>query len=155
LRQHIARGNVKRLFLDGAQGLMSATVYPSRIRPLLTVLANDMRAQGVTTMLSDELRTFFGTNLELPASGTSTTADNIILMRYVELRARLRRVISVIKSRGDAHDNALREFAIRDDGVIVLDVFQDAEDLLSGAAHTIDEAAPARTRNQPSEPGEG
>jgi circadian clock protein KaiC len=105
-------------------------------------------------MISDELRTFFGTNLELPASGTSTTADNIILLRYVELRARMRRVISVIKSRGDAHDNALREFEIGDDGVNILDIFRDAEDLLSGSAHSTDEA-PAASRDDAPESGEG
>ena len=67
-------------------------------------------------------------------SGLSPITDNIILLRHVELRSRLYRLISVLKLRDSAHDTAICEFRIDDSGVTVSDTFDGADQVMSGSA---------------------
>jgi len=69
----------------------------------------------------------------------SALADNIILLRHVELRSQLYRLISILKVRDRAYDGAIREFQITDRGVVVADTFDSAEQILTGAARTVAE----------------
>ena len=43
--------------------------------------------------------------------------DAIIVQRYIEVDSRLLRVMAVVKVRGSAHANALRQFSIDADGI--------------------------------------
>ena len=55
---------------------------------------------------------------ESPAmTHVSTITDAIILLRYVELEASVRRCLTVLKMRGSRHDKAIREYTITDDGM--------------------------------------
>jgi circadian clock protein KaiC len=47
----------------------------------------------------------------------STITDAIILLRYVELEASVRRCLTVLKMRGSRHDKAIREYTITDEGM--------------------------------------
>jgi circadian clock protein KaiC len=60
--------------------------------------------------------------------------DTIVLLRHVELRARLHRLISVMKMRGAEIDSALREFSIGEHGIEISPTFDSAEAILSGLA---------------------
>jgi circadian clock protein KaiC len=46
-------------------------------------------------------------------------ADNVLMLRYFEAFGRVRRAISVVKKRGGAHEDTIREFAITSDGLEV------------------------------------
>ena len=46
--------------------------------------------------------------------------DNIILLSLVELNSSLRRCITVVKSRGSAHQFDSREYVIREGGIHLL-----------------------------------
>ena len=48
-------------------------------------------------------------------SGISSLVENLVALRYVEHRARSRRLVSVVKVRGSGFDPALREFVIEGD----------------------------------------
>ena len=58
--------------------------------------------------------------------------DAIIVERYIEIASRLRRVLAVVKVRGSAHSDELREFMITDEGIIIGKPVRDYEGLLSG-----------------------
>jgi circadian clock protein KaiC len=47
----------------------------------------------------------------------STITDAIVLLRYVELDASVKRCLTVLKMRGSRHDNAIREYTITDEGM--------------------------------------
>jgi len=68
----------------------------------------------------------------------SALADNLILLRHVELRAQLFRLISILKVRDHAYDGAIREFRITDRGLLVADTFESAEQILTGTARVAD-----------------
>jgi circadian clock protein KaiC len=46
-------------------------------------------------------------------------ADNVLMLRYFEAFGRVRRAISVVKKRGGAHEDTIREFAITSKGLEV------------------------------------
>jgi circadian clock protein KaiC len=47
----------------------------------------------------------------------STITDTIIMLRYVELQASVRRCLTILKMRGSAHDKTIREYTIGDQGM--------------------------------------
>jgi circadian clock protein KaiC len=75
-----------------------------------------------------------GAELRLPLQGVSPLSETLILLRYVELHSRLRRLISVFKVRDGPFDPTIREFSISDAGIDIGHPFQTAEAVLSGLA---------------------
>jgi circadian clock protein KaiC len=131
----IDRRGVRRLFLDGLGGVLEATVEPRRISRFFAVLANELRARGVTTVYTMETRDVVGPGIELPITGISSIVENLIALRFLEHRSRARRLLSVVKVRGSRFDPVLREFVITDGhGISLGDAFEGAEELLSGFA---------------------
>src|SRR4051794_37064942 len=49
--------------------------------------------------------------------GISHLSDNVILLQYLRADTRLRRSVTVLKSRASAHDPEIREFDITPDGM--------------------------------------
>jgi circadian clock protein KaiC len=69
---------------------------------------------------------------QLTGHGVSSTADNLILLRYVEVDGRLERAVSVLKARGTGHATELRRFQIDGCGARVGERFQDLRGVLTG-----------------------
>jgi circadian clock protein KaiC len=109
----------------------------------LTALANELRVLNVTTVYTAETRNLIGGVIEAPTIGLSTIAENLILLRYVEIRSQLRRLISVVKMRDSDFDSSLREFRITATGIELADTFASAEAILSGFPQIKTEKLPA------------
>ena len=131
----ISRRGVRRLFIDGLGAFIEATIDPGRTSRFFSVLVNELRARGVTTLYTMETRDLIGPGIEMPISGISSVVESLIALRYVEYYARSRRLLSVVKVRDSGFDPALREFVIADgSGISLTGAFEDAENLLSGFA---------------------
>jgi len=136
---------VTRLCFDGLHGFRHHAEYPERTRAVFSALADELTRRGVTTLFTLETSDLVGSGIEIPIDGVSSLADNILLLRHVELRSQLYRLISILKVRDRAYDGAIREFQITDRGLIVADTFDSAEQILTGAARTVTaEPEPAR-----------
>jgi circadian clock protein KaiC len=133
----VAAHGVKRLCFDGLHGFRHHAEYPERTRAVFSALVDELTRRGVTTLFTLETRELVGSSIELPIDGVSALADNIILLRHVELRSQLYRLISILKVRDRAYEGSIREFQITDRGVVVADTFDSAEQILTGAARTI------------------
>jgi circadian clock protein KaiC len=136
---------VARLCFDGLHGFRHHAEYPERTRAVFSALADELTRRGVTTLFTVETSDLVGSRIEVPIDGVSSLADNILLLRHVELRSQLYRLISILKVRDRAYDGAIREFQITDRGLIVADTFDSAEQILTGAARTVT-ADPEPTR---------
>ena len=135
---------VKQLVIDGLLGFEEiAADRPHRIGRFLTALANELRVLGVTTLYTAEARNLIGGVIEGPTIALSTIAENLILLRYVEIRSQLSRLISVVKMRDSDFDSALREFRITSTGIEVAHTFDSAEAILSGFPQLKTEELPA------------
>lgn len=130
----IDRRKVKRVFIDGFNALTSSATYPERVEQFFGALVRELRARGVTTLYAAELHEIFAPHIAPPTPGISPLLDNLVLLRFVEVNAELRRVISVLKMRDCSFDTELRQFAICDTGILVGERFRHAEGVLTGVA---------------------
>lgn len=124
---------IRRVFIDGVAELQDWS-FPRRSRGFFNALCNELRMLGVTTLLAEHTRDFLGPEIEIPHSGLAPLVDNIVLLRHVELSAKLRRFLSVVKTRAAHKDPSLREFTIDARGVEISTTFESAEAILTGAA---------------------
>jgi circadian clock protein KaiC len=136
LLQAVAEQRIQRIFLDGIQSLQVMTVYPERLSRFLTALSNELRLRGVTAMYAIELRELVATSLAVPMEEASALADTLILLRQVELRSQLYRLLSILKVRASDYDSAIREFQITSQGIEVAATFESADAILTGVART-------------------
>ena len=136
LMRSIHASGAKRVFIDGIEGFKSATVYPERIGAFLAAITNELRSMGVTAIFSDETDVF-KEDIEMPVKELAAVIENVIVLRFVELRSQLYRLVSILKARESSYDPSIRQFFIKDDGLVVADSFQSAESILSGRARVI------------------
>jgi circadian clock protein KaiC len=115
----VRRRGVKRLFLDGLGALQNAPDAAERLRQYLPALTNELRVQGVTTLYSLEVGNIVGPDTRTSFGDLSVLAENLVLLRYVELRSRLHRLISILKVRDSDFDPFLHEFLLTDQGPVV------------------------------------
>ena len=66
--------------------------------------------------------------------------DTWLLLRDIELGGERNRSLYILKSRGMAHSNQLREFLLTDQGVDLLDVYLGSEGVLTGSARLAQES---------------
>ena len=133
----VRRRGVKRLVIDGLAAFEQATLEPERITRFWSALANELRALGVTTLHTLEMPELVGTELRVPAGGLSALSEVMVVLRYVELRSRLFRLISLFKVREGAFDPRIRNFTITDTGIVVGEPFEGAEAVLTGIAREV------------------
>jgi circadian clock protein KaiC len=134
LLETVRERGVKRLFVDGVDGFQQSSAHPDRISHFLAALNNELRVMGVTTLYTSELQEMFSQDVRLPISGISSLVENIFFLRFVELRSKLHRMLSVVKMRDSDYDSSLQEYRITSRGIVLADTFQGAESVLTGDA---------------------
>ena len=67
--------------------------------------------------------------------------DTWLLLRNVETNGERNRLLFVLKSRGTAHSNQVREFVLTSHGVELVDVYVGAAGVLAGSARLAQQAA--------------
>ena len=134
LLEAVHRRKVRRLFIDGLNGLMKATVEPGRMDHFFTALANELRVLGVTTLYSLEVPDILGPAIRVPIDDISSIAENMLLLRFIELRSKLYRLISILKVRNSDFDPSLHEFRITNEGIGIEATSESAEFIMSSFA---------------------
>jgi circadian clock protein KaiC len=81
-----------------------------------------------------------GTELEHTEINVSSLIDTWLLLRDIEIGGERNRGMYILKSRGMAHSNQIREFKLTDNGVKLLDVYLGPEGVLTGSARIAQEA---------------
>jgi circadian clock protein KaiC len=135
----VREGKVQRLFIDGLDDLDDVNIQTERIPLFFTALMGELRGLGVTMLSAVELSSIFGPSADIPIEGVSAWVENIIFLRYVEIKSELRRIVSILKTRRTAHEGIIREFKITDQGIEVGDKLESAEAILTGVARTLPE----------------
>ena len=130
LLQAVRRRNVRRLFVDGLTSFRKAAVDPSRLNLFLAALTNELRVLGVTTVYTLEVPSMLGPPVCVPLDDVSSVTENMIMLRFIELRSRLYRMLSVMKVRDSDFDASLHEFDIAAGGLKLRDSPESAEGIL-------------------------
>jgi circadian clock protein KaiC len=121
-----------RFVLDGVEELLSGVEEQTRPRPLLHVLASMVRSRSITAMFTVAVRNGVGPELDLERTPMAALAHTLVLLRYVEYRQELHRILSIPKSRDSDFDSSIRRYVISSRGRRILAVADAPSDLLAG-----------------------
>ena len=123
---------------------------PTEVKMMLIRLIDFFKAEQITTIFAN-LTSGGSGFIEQTDIGVSSLMDTWLLLRDLELSGERNRTLYILKSRGMAHSNQLREFLLTDQGVDLLDVYVGFEGVLTGSARLAQEsreAAEAVARQQ-------
>jgi circadian clock protein KaiC len=110
----------------------------SEVKAMLTRVIDFLKSQGITTVFTS--LTGGGQALEQSEVGISSLMDTWLLLRIIESNGERNRILYVLKSRGMAHSNQMREFVLSDKGIQLVDVYLGSGQVLTGAARLVQEA---------------
>jgi circadian clock protein KaiC len=102
------------------------------VRSMLTRMVDFLKTKEITAFFTS-LTAGSGT-LEASEADVSSLMDSWVLLQAIEIGGERNRVLYVLKSRGMAHSNQIREFLLTDAGVRLLDVYLGPDGVLTGAA---------------------
>jgi circadian clock protein KaiC len=122
-----------RVVIDSLSGfeLAVAPSFREDFRESLFRMVAVLAGLGVTVLLTSELEDRYS-DLRFSPYGSAFLTDAIVVQRYIEVESRLKRVMAVVKVRGSAHSNELRQFEITDEGIVIGNPVLGFEGLLSG-----------------------
>lgn len=129
--------NPQVVVMDPVTNLTAVGLAPD-VKALLTRLIDFLKIRQVTTLLTS--LTTGGSSTELTGIGVSSLMDTWVVLKDIEGEGERNRGISIVKSRGMAHSNQVREFRITDKGFAVEDVSLAEFGGLTGAARAEQEA---------------
>jgi circadian clock protein KaiC len=105
---------------------------------MLTRLIDFLKQQQITAFLTN--LTSGGAALERTDVEISSIVDTWLFTRDIELDGERNRALYVLKSRGTAHSNQLREFRLTERGIDLLDVYVGPDGVLTGSSRLSQEA---------------
>jgi circadian clock protein KaiC len=135
--------------LDGIASFADG-VAAAEVTSLLARKMDLLKARGITT-----LATALGSGDEATTLSVSSMVDTWLLLRNVESNGERNRLLFVLKSRGTAHSNQVREFVLTDHGAELVDVYVGAAGMLTGSARLAQQAAERETQLRQADDLEG
>ncbi|HXS67330.1 MAG TPA: circadian clock protein KaiC [Candidatus Polarisedimenticolia bacterium] len=111
----------------------------TEVRSMLLRLVDFFKSKQITALFTS-LTSLGDSTLEETDIGVSSIMDTWLLLRDIELGGERNRGIYVLKSRGMAHSNQIREFLISNNGIDIRDVYVGPEGVLTGSMRLAQEA---------------
>jgi circadian clock protein KaiC len=118
-------------------GIASLTHQPSRA-DVVSMVARQihlLKSRGITAMVTSLVQ-----EDEASGVGVSSLMDTWLLLRNVESNGERNRLLFVLKSRGTAHSNQVREFVLTDHGVELVDVYVGPGGVMTGSDRVTQQA---------------
>jgi circadian clock protein KaiC len=146
--KEIAAYQPQVVIIDPITSLMDAGT-PSECRGMVTRLVDYLKAGQVTTLFTSLTQS--GHALQQSEAAMSSLMDSWLLLQDMEGNGERNRVLYVLKARGMAHSNQIREFLISDHGIDLVDAYIGPSGVLTGsarAAQTAREKAEALASQQ-------
>lgn len=148
MHKHIREYDPKLVVVDPMSNFISAgTVHEAQA--MLLRLVDFLKARQTTALFLS--LTSGGGALEATEQNISSLIDTWVLLRDIELGGERNRGLHVLKCRGTAHSNQVREFVLTSHGVDLRDVYVGPEGVLTGSMRLAQEArerAAAEARSQ-------
>jgi circadian clock protein KaiC len=136
IRAAVQKIDAKRAVIDSLSGfeLALAPTFRTDFRESLYRLVGALTGTGITVMMTMEI-VQSSTDLRFSPYVISFLADNIILLRYIEIRGQLKKSLVVVKMRNSQHSNDVRLYEITSQGLIVRESLNDYLGVGRGAAN--------------------
>ena len=133
----INKFNPKLVILDPINGFMVGENH-TEVKTMLLRLVDFLKMKRITAFFTS-LTAETGER-EVPDVYISSLIDTWLLVRDLEIEGERNRGLYVLKSRGMAHSNQIREFMLTNHGIELLDVYVGPEGVLTGSARLSREA---------------
>jgi circadian clock protein KaiC len=110
-------------------------------KQMLTRLIDFLKTRQITAMFAS----LTSSNIEIEDSevGVSSLMDVWILVKNVESNGERNRGLYILKARGTAHSNQVREFRLTDHGMELIDAYVGSDDVVMGSARAAQAAREA------------
>jgi circadian clock protein KaiC len=108
------------------------------VKMMVIRLVDYLKTKQITSLFTS--LTAGGGILERTEVAVSSMIDTWLLLREIEIGGERKRGLNVLKSRGMAQSNQIREFLLTDHGVELRDVYVGASGVLTGSARLAQEA---------------
>ncbi|MEF8820857.1 MAG: ATPase domain-containing protein [Halovenus sp.] len=120
------------VMIDGTTGFEQSLIGlgTDPMGPLVK-LGRYLRNMGVTGIVTNEVHQITG-EFQATEQKISHLADTIVILRHVEHRGKLRKVVGVLKKRTSSYEPRLRELEITDDGIQVGEPLSELRGILTG-----------------------
>jgi circadian clock protein KaiC len=109
------------------------------LKPTLMRVVDFLKDQQITSLFTS--LTEGGSAVEDSQLGVSSLMDTWLLLRNIEYNGERNRTIYILKSRGMAHSNQIREFILTDQGIDLTNVYLGNDRVLTGTARLAQEAS--------------
>jgi circadian clock protein KaiC len=116
---------------------LDAVGSADQITAMLARVIDFLKNQGVTALFTSLIEG--GSALERSEVNISSLMDTWLLLRSVETAGERNRLLFILKSRGMAHSNQVREFLLTDQGIQLRDVYVGPGAVLTGSARLMQE----------------
>lgn len=130
VRQEVEKYSAQIVMIDSMAGYR-LSFQQENLTNHLHSLCRYLKNMGVATLLINEMEWITG-DFRVTELGISYLADNIIFMRYLEIRGELRKAIGVLKKRLSDFEKTLREIEITRYGIKVGEPLTNLRGMLSG-----------------------
>src|SRR4051794_4449066 len=137
MHKHVRLHRPQLVIVDPISNLTEAGTLRDAGALLLRML-DFLKSEQITGVFTSLTRG--GNALESTEVGISSVIDSWILLRDIELGGERNRGLYVLKSRGMAHSNQIREFLLTPRGVELRDVYVGPEGVLTGSMRLAQEA---------------
>ncbi len=121
--------------LDGIASLSNGTLT-TEVTSIVARQIDLLKSRGITSMV-----TALGQGEDVSTVTVLAMVDTWLQLRNTETNGERNRLLFVLKSRGTAHSNQVREFVLTDHGVELVDVYVGAAGVLAGSARVTQQAA--------------
>lgn len=129
LLEAVERTGAKRVMIDSMGDLRASSGDEIRFREHNYSLLQRLSRQGVSLIMTQEVSELFGVT-RLSEYGISHLSDNVVLLQFLRGESQVKRAVTVMKTRGSAHDPAIRQFEITREGFVLGEAFSPAQSLL-------------------------
>ncbi|MEI6560292.1 MAG: circadian clock protein KaiC [Rhodospirillaceae bacterium] len=119
------------------------------VKAMLVRLIDFLKHRGITALFTS--LTSGGNPMEGTDTEVSSLIDSWLILRDIETSGERNRGLMILKSRGMAHSNQIREFKLTDEGIVLCDVFVGEDGVLMGTARLAKEAEEALAQRRRSQ----
>lgn len=130
VRRAVEENRTRVLTIDSLNGYLNAVPEEKFLLLHLHELLSYLGQNGVATMLVLAQQGLIGQMHN--AVDISYLADSVVLLRYFEAHAKIRKAISVVKKRSGLHETSIRDFILSERGIEIGGTLDDYRGVLSG-----------------------
>jgi circadian clock protein KaiC len=132
IRTEVEDNGSEIVMIDGTSGFeQSLRGVDAEPMQDLVKIGRYLRNMGVTGVVTNEVHNITG-QFRATEQGMSYLADSIVVLRHVEYKGSLRKVIGVLKMRTSDFENQLRELEITEHGLRVGESLPELRGILTG-----------------------